>query len=145
MAPVDTSKPVGEQINPEAAKPKKLGKTVTMIFPHQIHLRETHHTRHTFKAGVNEVPEHLVDHPYLKVQGVKPYVVPKAVKPEVDPVDENASGAESEEQESAGTEPATETVEVTTVAEEPAEAPATKPSAAAKKASGKGGKGKGKK
>lgn len=145
MASVDLSTPVGEQINPEAAKPKKAGKTVTMIFPHQIHLRESHHTRHTFKAGVNEVPEHLVDHPYLKVQGVKPYIVPKAAaKPEVEePVDETTEGAEGEEQEPVGTEPAaTDTVE--TVAEEqPTPAPATKPTA--KKASGKGGKGKGKK
>jgi len=124
MATVDLSKPVGDQINPDAAKPKKPGKTVTMVFPRQIHVRETHHTRHTFKAGVNEVPEHLVNHPYLKVQGVVPYVVPKAaVKPvvvEEEPeVEETGNGVEGEEQEPADTEPTAaavvETEDVATV------------------------------
>lgn len=48
--------------------------TVTMIFPHDVLLtRDQDHRRILFKAGTQEVPESLVNHIWLKNNGVTKY------------------------------------------------------------------------
>lgn len=48
-------------------------KTVTMIFPRPVLLTLNDHSRISFPAGTQEVPESLANHQYLKRSGVKPY------------------------------------------------------------------------
>lgn len=52
----------------EAREPHE--KTVTMTFPRKVRVT-TRDGLIDFPAGVQEVPEHLADHPYLKHSGVK--------------------------------------------------------------------------
>lgn len=49
------------------------GDTVTMLFPVKVTLTLDNHNSITFGPGVNEVPEELQDHWYLKSHGVQKY------------------------------------------------------------------------
>lgn len=56
-----------------AAAVRSAGETVTMVFPHRVLLTIDHATQVEFQAGVQEVPEHLAEHPYLKSNRVVRY------------------------------------------------------------------------
>lgn len=47
--------------------------TVTMVFPRQVILNTDYGKRVEFSPGVQEVPEHLADHQWLKLNGVLRY------------------------------------------------------------------------
>ena len=55
-------------------------KTVTMIFPKPVMVMTNDYLRVCFDQGPQEVPEHLVGHPYLKSNGVKKYEPRKGKK-----------------------------------------------------------------
>lgn len=64
--------PVGAPLAPGAV----LGpdeETVTMTFPAPVILTMDDHRRVRFPAGVQEVPERLANHPYLRANGVVRY------------------------------------------------------------------------
>lgn len=61
-----------QTLTPAQAREKN-EKTVTMVFPRRCLLAVSHSEKIEFKEGVNEVPAHLVDHPYLKAHGVTLY------------------------------------------------------------------------
>lgn len=57
------------------------GKTVTMIFKRKVHLTIEHGQFIKFREGIQEVPEEVADHYYLKDSGASRYV-PETPKPE---------------------------------------------------------------
>jgi hypothetical protein len=61
--------PVKEPLSPEEAKKPNEG-TVMMMFPRAVRL-STIDGPVDFRAGINEVPAHLADQPWLKHNGVK--------------------------------------------------------------------------
>lgn len=58
--------------------------TRLMMFPHDLLVTLADHTRVQFRKGIERVPESMVDHFYLRVNGVKEYKVaePPAPAPE---------------------------------------------------------------
>lgn len=46
-------------------------KTVRMMFPQALSVTLQDYTMISFEGGIQDVPESLVDHPYLKAHGVK--------------------------------------------------------------------------
>jgi hypothetical protein len=69
-------------------------KTVTMVFPRPVLLTDNDGTKVAFHAGVQEVPEHLAGHEWLRRNGVTGYNAP-AAKEAID----NAKSVEVAEQE----------------------------------------------
>jgi hypothetical protein len=59
---------------PQAAAAAFAGlETTTMVFPKRVTLQHKPGQLAVFDAGTQEVPNDLVDHPYLKANGVKKY------------------------------------------------------------------------
>jgi hypothetical protein len=52
--------------------------TVTMVFPRRVMLQTQEGHRVGFDAGIQEVPQHLADHNWLRLNGVTPYDSPLA-------------------------------------------------------------------
>jgi hypothetical protein len=65
-----TSQPRQTPLKPEEAVAPGEG-TVTMVFPQPVNLTTNDNRLVRFNAGINEVPESLADHQYLRLSGVK--------------------------------------------------------------------------
>lgn len=81
--------PMDRPARPEEIKPDE--PTVTMVFPRRVLLTLPGYKRVDFPAGVHEVPQSLVDHPYLKDNGAKRQEKPKAAKVEPPGADDDPS------------------------------------------------------
>jgi hypothetical protein len=67
-------------LSPETAKLREDEPTFTMVFPQDVIVTRDDMSKVHFRMGIQEVPEHIKDHWYLRGAGVIMYTKPEPVK-----------------------------------------------------------------